>query len=577
MGTNDNEVLGTFFGDEEFPIQWEEGERELFWIFDDLHCPNPISPMFFDIGGWWLTCDHMFRRFGTPFASDWIAKNINGYLYTAAIPADPSLRAEATEYQSRYVPRVPRDPSYPQQIGAYMGAVLPYYAQNFLDWWRERLRPEMDRNFAYLDNYNTEQANLVELAVLLEDAIDIHDRHWKIHWMLNFAQFSSTLDLNATIEQVKGTVDPSLGGRLQSSIEDRNWDSIEALWKIKEEIKGDAELAQAFKGETAGDIIRNLKNSERGRRLLSEHIEPYQQEFGYKAIWSHEFAFPTWKENPVPIIEVVRGYLETDYNYPKTIAAVKEDLDKAVHDLMDGVPAGEGRERLQRSLDLSLRMNPLTPDHHFYIDQGTNARLRMVLVAIGKKLVEAGLIDDPEDVMFLHYNELRLLMTNPAAVDARTHISHRRDEYEQAYQIRPREWVGTATKTALAFPYNALWGFPEKFYREPPKKTGEVKGLAASPGVIEGLARNVASLEQFDQVKEGEILVCRMTNPAWVVLFTKIVGLVTDAGGVTSHPAVVSREFGIPAVVGTSNSTERIKTGDRIRVNGSTGVVEVLS
>jgi phosphohistidine swiveling domain-containing protein len=577
MGTNDNEVLGTFFGDEEFPIQWEEGERELFWIFDDLHCPNPISPMFFDIGGWWLTCDHMFRRFGTPFASDWIAKNINGYLYTAAIPADPALRAEATEYQSRYVPRVPRDPSYPQQIGAYMGAVLPYYAQNFLDWWRERLRPEMDRNFAYLDNYNTEQAGLVELAVLLEDAIDIHDRHWKIHWMLNFAQFSSTLDLNATIEQVKGTVDPSLGGRLQSSIEDRNWDSIEALWRIKEEIKGDAELAQAFKGETAGDIIRNLKNSERGRRLISERIEPYQQEFGYKAIWSHEFAFPTWKENPVPIIEVVRGYLETDYNYPKTIAAVREDLDKAVHELMDGVPAGEGRERLQKSLDLSLRMNPLTPDHHFYIDQGTNARLRMVLIAIGKKLVEADLIDDPEDVMFLHYNELRLLMTNPAAVDARTLVSHRRDEYEQAYQIRPREWVGTATKTALAFPYNALWGFPEKFYREPPKKTGEVKGLAASPGVIEGLARNVISLEQFDQVKEGEILVCRMTNPAWVVLFTKIVGLVTDAGGVTSHPAVVSREFGIPAVVGTSNSTERIKTGDRIRVNGSTGVVEVLA
>jgi len=87
----------------------------------------------------------------------------------------------------------------------------------------------------------------------------------------------------------------------------------------------------------------------------------------------------------------------------------------------------------------------------------------------------------------------------------------------------------------------------------------------------------VTSLEQFDQVHEGEILVCRMTNPAWVVLFTKIVGLVTDAGGVTSHPAVVSREFGIPAVVGTSNATERIKTGDRIRVNGSTGVVEVLA
>jgi hypothetical protein len=64
------EVLGTFHGSDEFPIEWQEGEKELFWIYDDLHIPNPVSPMFFDIGGWWLTCDHMFRRFGTPFASN---------------------------------------------------------------------------------------------------------------------------------------------------------------------------------------------------------------------------------------------------------------------------------------------------------------------------------------------------------------------------------------------------------------------------------------------------------------------------------------------------------------------------
>jgi phosphohistidine swiveling domain-containing protein len=577
MTTTGTQALGTFYGDEEFPVEWKEGERELFWIYDDLHIPNPVSPMFFDIGGWWLTCDHMFRRFGTPFASDWIAKNINGYVYTAAVPADSAIHAEATEYQSRYVPRVPRDPSYPEKIGAYMGAVLPHYAANFLDWWRERLRPEMEHNFAYLDNYDKERASLVELAVLIEDAIDIHDRHWKIHWMLNFAQFSSTLNLNAVIQEVKGAVDPSLMGRLQSSVEDRNWDSIEALWRIKEEIKSDPELMQAFKGETAGDVLRNLQGSERGPRLIAERIELYQQEFGYKAIWSHEFAYPTWKENPLPLIEMVRGYLETDYDYPKTINAVKEDLNKAIYELMDDVPAGEGRNKLQRALDLSLRMNPLTPDHHFYIDQGTNARLRIVLIAIGKKLVEAGLLHDPEDVMFLRYNELRVLMANPGAFDARALVSERRDEHEEAYRIRPREWVGTATQTALDFPYNSLWGFPEKFYREPPQKTGEIKGLAASPGVIEGPARHVSSLEEFNQVKEGEILVCRMTNPAWVVLFTKIVGLVTDAGGVTSHPAVVSREFSIPAVVGTSNATERIKTGDRIRVNGSTGVVEVLS
>jgi phosphohistidine swiveling domain-containing protein len=566
------EVLGSFLGNDEFPIEWEEGQDELFWIYDDLHCPNPVSPMFFDIGGWWLTCDHMFRRFGTPFACDWVAKEINGYVYTAAVPADSRIHAEATEYQARYVPRVPRDSEHPAKIGAYLGWVLPHYAGNFLDWWRDRLRPEIERNFEYLDNFDTDSAGFIELAVLLEDAIDIHDRHWKIHWMLNFAQFASTQALNALLEEEKGEAAAALMGRLQSSVEDRNWDSIEDLWKMKEEVKGDSELSAAFEGETAADVVRALEGSERGRRFIEERVVPHQKSFGYKAIWSHEFAFKTWREDPAPMIEAVRGYLATDYDYPSNIASVRDDLEAAKREALEGVEGDELKDALERSLS----MNPLTPDHHFYIDQGTNARLRLLLIAIGKKLVDTGTLDDAEDVMFLRYNELRLLMADQGAFDARELVGDRRDAREDAFEKRPPSWVGTATQTALDFPYNALWGFPEKFHAGEPSTTGEVKGLAASAGVVEGPARYVRSLDEFDQVKDGEILVCRMTNPAWVVLFTKISGLVTEAGGAVSHPAVVAREFGIPAVVGTTNAGERISTGDRVRVNGSTGVVEIL-
>src|ERR671911_649693 len=576
MSETNAEVLGSRFGDDDFPVEWREGEKELFWILDDLHCPNPISPMFFDIGGWWLTCDHMFRRFGTPFASDWIAKRVNGYLYTAAVPADPSAYGEASEYGSRYVPRVPESGEYAGKIGAYLGSVLPHYAYNFLDWWRERLKPEMDRNFAYLDGQDTESMDMVELAVLLEDAIDIHDRHWKIHWMLNFAQFSATTALNATIAEVKGEADPGLVGRLQSSTEDRNWDAVEDLWKMKEEIKGDEELRRAFEADTAAGIVEALNGTERGRRFISERLESHQQEFGYKAIWAHEFQYQTWKENPAPILEAVRGYLATDYDYQKAIQAVRDDLEAAKRELKEDVPEGEGKDSLQGALDLSLRMNPLTPDHHFYIDQGTNARVRLVLVAIGRGLVNEGKLDDPEDVMYLRYNELRRLMAGSNSFDARELVSDRRDAREEAFDLRPRDWVGTATRDAVAFPYLSLWAFPEKLERKPPESAEEVPGLAASSGVVEGTARVVLSPEEFDAVQRDEIVVCRMTSPAWVVLFTKISGLVTDAGGMASHPAVVSREFGIPAVVGTSDATRRIKTGDRVRVNGSVGRVEIL-
>jgi pyruvate,water dikinase len=141
-------------------------------------------------------------------------------------------------------------------------------------------------------------------------------------------------------------------------------------------------------------------------------------------------------------------------------------------------------------------------------------------------------------------------------------------------------WAGTITNWSLhEEPYKSLWGWPDVYLREKEavkQPLGTIRGLGASAGVAEGTARIVTSPDQFDQVRKGEVLVCKMTNPAWVVLFTKIGGLITDAGGALSHPAVVSREFGIPAVVGTGVATQRIQTGQRVRVNGAAGIVEIL-
>ena len=172
MAVNE-EILGQFLGDESFRIEWEsETEKDFFWVYDDLHIPHPVSPMFFDIGGWWLSCDHMFRRFGTPFAVDWLAKNVNGYVYTTAVPADPQLRVEGTEYSANYTARVPRDADYAETMGAYLDVVLPVYGEQFADWWRDRLRPEMERNFAMLEERldRAGEMSLAELACLLGSA-----------------------------------------------------------------------------------------------------------------------------------------------------------------------------------------------------------------------------------------------------------------------------------------------------------------------------------------------------------------------------------------------------------------------
>jgi phosphohistidine swiveling domain-containing protein len=579
--------LGTFFGDESFPVEWaSETEKDLFWVFDDLHCPQPLSPMYEDIGGWWLTCDHMFRRFGTPFASDWIAKNVNGYLYTAAVPAEAGVQAPMQEYGFGLNAVVPQDPAYAASIGGYLFGTLGVYGEEFADWWRNRLVPEMQRNFDYLEAQlaRKDAMSLAQAAVLLEDAIDIHDRHWKIHWMLNFAQFSGTLDLQATAAKY-GKADPTLLGRLQNSATDRNWDKIEALWVMKEEVSVNPDLKAAFEAREPADIVKALEASPRGQRFIAERIKPYQQEFGWHAVWSHEFIFPSFLETMEPIVGLVRDQVTQDYDYPASKKRIADDIKAAAAEILDGLE-GDALADMQRSLTVNLRMAPLTPDHHFYIDQGANAHVRQVLLAVGEKLVASGAIDRPDDVILMRYNELRYAIGNPTA-DARGIVAAARARREAAYTIKPRDWVGTCTETQLNFPYLNLWAFPEKFYRSIGAVEGELTGILGSPGTVEGIARVVLSEAEFDQVKPGDILVCQMTNPAWQILFGKIEGLVTDAGGFAAHPAVLAREYEIPAVVGTSHATGKIRTGDRIKLTSrqqqredgtsvTIGVVEIL-
>lgn len=202
-------------------------------------------------------------------------------------------------------------------------------------------------------------------------------------------------------------------------------------------------------------------------------------------------------------------------------------------------------------------------------------------MAVGRRFVQMGLLDDPEDIVYLKHDEIRNLAGALDAEKARTLVEERKEARMNAYSIRPRDWVGTASKWALyEEPSVGLWGYPGAFERSQSKEEApedEVRGLAASPGVVEDPARVVASPAEFDQAREGDIMVCKMTNPPWVVVFTRIKGLVTDAGGVLAHPAVVAREFGIPAVVGCLDATHRIKSGDRVRVNGMDGTVTILA
>ena len=235
-----DKVLDQFFGDAATPIEWaSEEEKKLHFWLDDLHCPQPISPMWFDIGGWWLTCNYMYRRFGVPFGKDWVAKTVNGYVLSAVVPRPAAEEGE---------------------LWSYYNMVMPVYADKFLDWWKRRYLPEILRNFEYLDTFPMDTASLPELMILLEEAIDIQERHWRLHWMLNLAQFQASITFETVLLPMIGEQHKPLIGRILISDEDRNWDSVRELWALKNTVKQSARLKRAFdENDTADGVMKALE------------------------------------------------------------------------------------------------------------------------------------------------------------------------------------------------------------------------------------------------------------------------------------------------------------------------------
>src|SRR5262249_36042967 len=175
----------------------------------------------------------------------------------------------------------------------------------------------------------------------------------RLHWILNLAQFQSQWDFGAMLEKIIGTRDTDLVGRILVSDDDRNWDSIRELWSLKEKVKASQTLRAAFKPETADGVLKALSTTAEGRAFLKD-IDAYKLEYGNKAIYTHEYIFTTWRENPAPIIEAVRGYLEQDYDYNAAVRALREARDAAIAEMWQRVPAkrkAEDREALKKAME----------------------------------------------------------------------------------------------------------------------------------------------------------------------------------------------------------------------------------
>jgi pyruvate,water dikinase len=242
-------------------------------------------------------------------------------------------------------------------------------------------------------------------------------------------------------------------------------------------------------------------------------------------------------------------------------------------------------------LAVSHLVFPYVEDHKFYCEHWLTTCFFNKIRGFGALLARFGVFDKADDIFQLHYTEVEQTLANVmnswAAGSEPSNknywkpiVKQRRDMLQVLKEWQAPPAIGPMPDNIEDPALQMLWGITTETlhsWAKPDTDTGkDLKGYAASAGVVEGVARVLRGINDFGEIKEGDILVCPITHPSWSPLFSKLKAAVSDIGGTMSHMAIVAREYGMPAVVGTGAATKRIKSGQRIRVDGDRGVVTIL-
>jgi len=338
-----------------------------------------------------------------------------------------------------------------------------------------------------------------------------------------------------------------------------------ALLDVADAIRPHPEVV-AFLRRGEGDGFLDELPSVAGGREARDAILGWLDRYGMRGVGEIDITRPRWSERPgmlVPILLAnVRNFEPGEgarrFEQGRREARAKE---REVLERLRALPDGEAKaEETKRMID---RVRAFA-GYREYPKYGMVSRYfvyKQALMEEAGRLVRAGVLREAEDIFYLRFEELQdVVRTNQVDDEL---IRQRRDAF-RSYQALTPPRVLTSDGEAVA-----------GAYRRDDLPVGALVGLAVSAGTVEGRARVILDMAEAD-LEPGDILVTAYTDPSWTPLFVAISGLVTEVGGLMTHGAVIAREYGLPAVVGVEHATRLIQDGQRIRVHGTDGYVEIL-
>ncbi len=303
-----------------------------------------------------------------------------------------------------------------------------------------------------------------------------------------------------------------------------------------------------------------------GGQKAQDAINAYLNRYGMRCAGEIDITKTRWSEKPTTLVPMIfsnirnaapgAGNRKFEQGRQEALQKEQEILDR-----LKQLPDGEEKAEETKRMISRIRNFIGYREYPKYGKVNRYFVYKQALLKEAEQLVQANVIREKEDIYYLTFEELREVVRS-SELDYPT-ISQRKEEYQFYEKLTPPRVI-TSDGEIIA-----------GVYKRENLPTTAIVGLPVSSGVVEGRARVILTMEDAD-LEDGDILVTSFTDPSWTPLFLSIKGLVTEVGGLMTHGAVIAREYGLPAVVGVENATKLIKDGQRIRVHGTEGYVEIL-
>ena len=575
-------------------------EKSQFWYQDKIHAPEPMPPLDLIFQEAWQIAlsQYTTRVFCIPPAQGIAQRMVGCYMYICAIapPPDEIIGEKAAHFEKRvfyvfehYEELWDKWLTKFKALGEEMKAVeipteLPKYVPD------DQVLPAPTGCYVSYDVIN-----------VFDTLVNQMIKGWQYHFeMLNLTYLAYLMFADVARKLFPGISESAIGKMVAGA--------YVSMFRPEEELCRLARLGHAkpavadvLKSDLSVDEkIKQLGETKDGKNWLGEYEKSKDPWFSVScgSGWFHHEG--SWIDTPQIPYGYIKSYLERLENgetIERALDGIESQRDKIVDEYRQLIQTDEDKKSFEGAYNTIRTIYRYAEDHLFWVEHWFHTIWFSKIRELGTLLVNVGMVDNVDDIFMFNRYEIPELLTEVATgwalgVDIplrsryyKSKASKRRKILEAAAEWNPTPALGVPPEE-VAEPFTImLWGVTTDKVKEWLKgmdasavagEVSEIKGFASAAGVTEGPARVLKVLKDIVDIQPGDILVCPTTNPSWAPVFTTIKAAVTDIGGLTSHAAIVCREYGIPSVTGTGISTQVIKTGDTIQVDGDTGVVTIV-